>query len=80
MGEIADEMWDNALMAELEGHGECEDTMDVLDSAITYLECRGHKVTRADFPPPPLPGLYDVSGIGTDLTIAQVIEAADRLP
>jgi Asp-tRNA(Asn)/Glu-tRNA(Gln) amidotransferase A subunit family amidase len=80
MGEIADQMWDNAFMADLEGHGEEEDMPNVLQSAIAYLESRGHKVVRLDFPPEPLPGLYDVDRLGYDLTERQVIHVADQLP
>lgn len=47
-----------------------------LVSAINKLTDAGHVVTAAEGI---VPGLYDVAGIGRDLTIRQVIDVASRL-
>lgn len=44
-----------------------------IKDAIDLLRKRGHEVT-SDFP-----GLFDISGIGRDLTVNQVIYVASRL-
>lgn len=50
--------------------------MDVLNTAISRLKECGYSVERLDFPPAPLPGLYQVGN--QELTECQVIDLAKR--
>lgn len=50
--------------------------MSLLKGAIETLRAQGVTVTRAEFPPEPLPGLYTVND--RELTEMQVIDYAQR--
>jgi hypothetical protein len=54
-------------------------TDNPLTNAINRLQSNGHSVIRADFPPEPLPGLYDIDGSYHGLTEGQVISLAAAL-
>jgi hypothetical protein len=41
--------------------------------AFKALEAAGHTVTPTD-----IPGLYDVEGVGTDLTLGQLVDVAQQ--
>ncbi|MFZ1744767.1 MAG: hypothetical protein WAU17_02510 [Nitrospirales bacterium] len=51
--------------------------MREIERAVEILKFKGHDVWRMDFPAPPFPGLYRISG-GPELTEAQLIDASEK--